>query len=95
MDTDSLIVYIKKRHLRRHCEKMSKQDSILQIMNQTDCYQKEKNEKVIALMKDELDGKIMKKFNVLRAKTYGYLTDRNDEDKRSKRHKKVCYKKKT
>ena len=46
-------------------------------------------------MKDELDGKIMKKFNVLRAKTYGYLTDRNDEDKRSKRHKKVCYKKKT
>ena len=36
-------------------------------------------------MKDELGGKIMEKFVRLRAKTYSYLKDNNDEDKKSKR----------
>ena len=51
--------------------------------------------KVIRLMKYELGGKIMKEFVVLRPKTYSYLKDNNDEDKKSKRHKKVYHKKKT
>ena len=34
---------------------------------------KGKNKKVIGLMKDELDGQIMKKIVGLRAKTYSYL----------------------
>ena len=46
-------------------------------------------------MTDYIDGKIMKKSDALRAKKYGYLTDKNDEDKKSKKPKKVCYKKKT
>ena len=46
-------------------------------------------------MKNELGGQIMKEFVVLRAKTYSYLKDNNDEDKKSKRHKRVCHKKKT
>ena len=29
-------------------------------------------------MKDKLEGKIMKEFAALRAKTYSYLTDKND-----------------
>ena len=56
---------------------------------------KGKNKKVIQLMKDELGRKIMTKFVALRAKTYSYLIDDGSEDKKSKRHKKVCHKKKT
>ena len=52
---------------------------------------KEKNKKVNGLMKDELDGQIMKTFVGLRAKTYSYLKDNNDEDKKAKRTK--CVKK--
>ena len=40
----------------------------------------EKNENVIRLRKDELDGQIMKEFDGLRAKTYSYLKDNSDKD---------------
>ena len=46
-------------------------------------------------MKDESGRTIMKKIARLRAKTYSYLIDDGSEDKKSKRHKKVCHKKKT
>ena len=35
-------------------------------------------------MKDELCVKIMAEFAALRLKTYGYLTDDNDENKKAK-----------
>ena len=40
-------------------------------------------------MKDELRGKIMTKFVVLRAKTYSYLMDDGSEDKKAKGKKSV------
>ena len=45
--------------------------------------------KVTGLMKNELGRKIMKKFVGLKAKTYSYLKDNNDEDKEAKGKKSV------
>ena len=51
-----------------------------------------KNKKVIGLMKDELGGKIMTEFVALRQKTYSYLTDDCQEDKKAKGTKKCVIK---
>ena len=48
-----------------------------------------KNKKVIGLMKDKLDEKIITKFVGLRAKTYSYLIDDGSEDKKAKGTKSV------
>ena len=45
-------------------------------------------------MKNELVGQIMKEFVGLRAKTYSYLKDNNDEDKKAKDIKKYVIKRK-
>ena len=50
-----------------------------------------KNKKVIGLSKDELEGRIMKEFCVLRAKAYSYLRD-DIEVKKSKGIKKCVIK---
>ena len=47
-----------------------------------------KNKKVIGLMKDELGGKILTEFVTLRPKTYSYLTDDGNKDKKAKGTKK-------
>ena len=43
-------------------------------------------------MKDELGRDVMTEFAALRLKTYSYLTDENDENKKAKGTKK-CFKK--
>ena len=43
-----------------------------------------KNKRVVALMKDELGGKIMTYFIALRPKTHSYLIDDGSEDKKTK-----------
>ena len=51
-----------------------------------------KNKKVIGMFKDELGGKIMKKFCAPTAKTYAYLMDDNIENKKAKGTKKCIIK---
>ena len=48
-----------------------------------------KNKKVIGLMKDELEGKIMEKFVGLRLKCYSHLIDDGKVDKKQKEQKNV------
>ena len=50
------------------------------------------NKKVIGLLKDELGGKILKEFVVLRAKTYVYVMDDDSEKKKAKGTKKAVIK---
>ena len=45
-------------------------------------------------MKDELSGQIMNEFLELKAKSYNYLKDNNDEDKKSKGTKNCIIKRK-
>ena len=54
---------------------------------------KEKNKKVIGLIKDELGGNIMTKLVGLRAKTYSYLIDGGSKDKTARGTKKSVIKK--
>ena len=65
-----------------------KKDSIHQIMMLIDHCLKEKNEKVIGLMKNELRGKVMSESVAIRPKTYSYLMDDGNSDKKW-RNKKV------
>ena len=64
-------------------QKMLRQDLTLQILKQRDHYLKERLK--------ELGGQIMKEFVGLKAKAYSYLKLNNDDDKKSKRHKKVSH----
>ena len=54
---------------------------------------KGKNKKVSELIKDELGGQIMNEIVGLRAKTYNYLKENNDEDKQVKSTEKSVIKK--
>ena len=53
---------------------------------------KENTKKVIALMKDELGGKIMTELAAIRTKTYSYLMDDGNSDKKAKGAKKYVIK---
>ena len=53
---------------------------------------KKKTKNIIALMKDELDGKMMKELVGLSTKTYSYLIDDRGGDKKGKCTKKCAIK---
>ena len=75
-----------RRNLRRYYKKIY--TSIYELERQLP---EGKYKKVIGLMK-ELSWKIMKELSALKPKTYSYLKDNNNENKKSKGHKKVCHK---
>ena len=94
MDTDSFIVYIKTEDIYADIAKD------VEARFDTSNYEldrplpKGKNKKVVGLMKDECGEKITKEFAALRAKTYSYLTDNNDGNKKAKGTKKCIIKRK-
>ena len=88
MDTDSFIVYIKIDDIYKDIAENVETRSDTSNYELGTPLPKEKNKRVIGLMKDEISGKIMVKFVGLRAKTYSYLTDDGKEDKKAKGIKK-------
>ena len=90
MDTDSFIMHIKTEDFYKDIA-----DDVEKKYD-TSNYTVERplpmgtTKKVIGIMKDELGGKIMKKFIGLRPKCYSYLTDDGNVDKKSKGTKKMC-----
>ena len=77
-------IHKNKRYLLKVLQKMLKLDLILQIMNWTEHCLKQKIKKATGLNKDELGGKILTKCDELRANTYSYLIDDNNEGKKKK-----------
>ena len=92
MDTDSFIINIKTEDFYKHiADDVEKRfDTSNYEFNRP--LPKEKNKKVIGLMKDELGGKIMTEFVALRPKTYSYLVDDGNSDKKAKGTKKCVLK---
>ena len=73
MDTDSFVVYTNTDNVYKDIAKdvEARFDSSNYELDKP--LMKGKNKKVIGLVKDKLDEKIMKEFAGLRAKTYSYL----------------------
>ena len=92
MDTDNFIMNIKTKDFYK--------DISNDVENRFDMSSYEvnrplptgKNKKVIGLMKDELGGKTITEFVIVRHKTYLYLTDDCKEDKKAKGTKKCVIK---
>ena len=84
MDTDSFIVHVKTDDTYKDIVEDVETGFDTSNFELGRPLSKGKNKKVIGLMKDELDGQTMKEFVGLRAKTYSYLKDNHDEDKKVK-----------
>ena len=92
MDTDSFVMNIKTNDFYKDIanDVESRFDTSNDEVNRP--LPTGKNKKVIGLMKDELGGKIITEFVTLRPKTYSYLTDDAEEDKKAKGTKKCVIK---
>ena len=84
MDTDSLIINIKIEDFYKDIADVVQKrfDTLNYGVNRP--LPTGKNRKLIGLMKDELGGKIMKEFVAIRPKTYSYLMDDGNSDKKAK-----------
>ena len=94
MDTDSFIVHVKLDDIYKDIAEDAETGFDTSNIEIDRSLSKGKNKNLIGLTKDELGGQIMKEFVRLRAKTYSYLKDSNDEDKKTKRTKKCVIKRK-
>ena len=87
----ALLFILKLRMFMEILQMMLGKDLIHQTMKSIDHYLQGKN--VIGFMKNELGGKIMTEFAALWPKTYSYLMDDDNNDKKSKGTKKSAIKK--
>ena len=92
VDTDSSIVYIKTDDFYKDIAEHSETRFDTSNLELERPLSKGKNKEVIRLMKDELGGKTMTRFLALRAKTYSYIIDDGNEDKKAKYTKKFIMK---
>ena len=88
MDTDSFLIHIKTEDFYKDIADDVEKRFDTSNYEVDRPFSTGKNKKVIGLMKDELGGKIMTEFVALRPKTYSYLADDCEEDKKAKRTKK-------
>ena len=93
-DTDSLVMHIKIKDFYKDIA-----NDVERLFDTSNYNKKDdrplpigKNKKVIGMFKDELGGKIMTEFCVLRAKTYAYKLDDDSEFKKAKGTKKSVIK---
>ena len=97
MNTDSFIAYIKADDIYKDIAddvetRFGTSNYKLEGKSIKKPLPKGKNKKVIGLMKDKISRQIMKEFVGLRTKTYSYLKDSNDEDKKTKDTKRCIIK---
>ena len=83
MDIDSFIIHIKTKDFYKDIA--DDVDKRFGTSNYRTALSTGKNKKVIGLMKDELGGKIMTEFVALRSKTYSYLMDDGNKDKKKQK----------
>ena len=83
MDKDSSIVYLKTQEIYVDIENDVETRFYTSIYELETPLPKQENKKLIGLMKDELYLKTMTEFATRRPKAYSYLTDDNDENKKS------------
>ena len=94
MDAYSFIVYIKIDDIYKDIAEDVETRFVTSSYELDRPLPKDKNEKMIGLMKDELGGKTMTKFVGLRVDMYSYLIDDDGEDKKAKDTKTCVIKKK-
>ena len=80
IDADSYIVPVKADNIYKDIVEDVETSFVTSNFGIDRLLLKEKNKKVIGVMKDELGRQIMKKFTGLRAKAYSYLKEHKDED---------------
>ena len=94
MDTDNFIIHVKMDDIYKDiAEDVETRFDIFNFEIDRP-FSKGKNKNIIGLMKDESGGKIMKELFGLKTKTYSYLKDNNDDDKKVKGTKKCVIKRK-
>ena len=92
MDTDSFIIDIKTEDFYKDIADNFKKKFDASNYEVNRPLPTGKNKKVIGLMKDELGGKIITEFAALRPKTYSYLMDDGNSDRKAKGTKKCVTK---